>query len=410
MVRERWKEIYHVRKWKTDSERKNGSEKWLWFIFHFEYVLKQHVISLSLPLPRSISCAHVLSLFSEYESKWAHCNTLQRTATYQSLFRVLVGNPEHSGLCFSYSLSFFPPLSLSLSLFRVRSRKKTHKLKNTTHTAIVSVPSLSRKTRAHRFLSLPLPLPFSLPRSLSLFLFLYLTVSIPSPIQKTWAQRTGWPAKSTLQHTATHCNTLQHATTHYNTWVSFASLIQKTWAQQTGGSLASADRKNVLQHTATHCDILQHTATNCKTQQHAVTHQSLFRVWIRKPERSGPEALHLLPEKAYCNTLQHTATHCITLHHTASHCNTLQHTATHQSLFRVRFRKPERSGPEAACICWRKSVLQHPATHCNTLQNTTKHCNALQHTAKHCKTLQHTATRCNTPVSIPSPSQKTWAP
>jgi len=30
---------------------------------------------------------------------------------------------------------------------------------------------------------------------------------------------------------------------------------------------------------------------------------------------------------AFCNTLQHTATHCNTLQHTATHCNTLQHAA-----------------------------------------------------------------------------------
>jgi len=63
---------------------------------------------------------------------------------------------------------------------------------------------------------------------------------------------------STLQHTATHCNTL-----------------------------------STLQHTAAHCNTLQHTATHCSTLQHTA---------------------------AYCSTLQHTAAHCNTLQHTATNC------------------------------------------------------------------------------------------
>jgi len=62
---------------------------------------------------------------------------------------------------------------------------------------------------------------------------------------------------------------------------------------------------------------------------------------------------------AYCNTLQHTATHCSTLHHTAPHRTTPHHTASH------------RNTPE------------HIATHRNTPQHTATHRNTPQHTATH---------------------------
>jgi len=45
---------------------------------------------------------------------------------------------------------------------------------------------------------------------------------------------------STVQRTATHCNTLQHTAPHCNT----------------------------LQHTATRCNTLQHTTKHCNTLQH----------------------------------------------------------------------------------------------------------------------------------------------
>jgi len=72
---------------------------------------------------------------------------------------------------------------------------------------------------------------------------------------------------TTLQHTATHCNTLKQAAAHCNT----------------------------LQTTATHCNALQRTATHCNALQRTATH---------------------------CNALQRTAAHCSTLQHTAAHCNT----------------------------------------------------------------------------------------
>jgi len=75
---------------------------------------------------------------------------------------------------------------------------------------------------------------------------------------------------------ATHCNTLQHTAT-------------------------------TLQHTATHCNTLQHTATHCNALQRAGS-----LMLVRTLGRFV----------TYCNTLQHPATSCNTLQHTATHCNT----------------------------------------------------------------------------------------
>ena len=90
---------------------------------------------------------------------------------------------------------------------------------------------------------------------------------------------------STLQHTATLCNTL-------------------------------------LQHTAAHCSTLQHTATEYySTLQHTATHCNTLQLCVAPKRRrhSG-------------NTLQHTSTHCNTMQHNATHCNTLQHTRYMSSL------------------------------------------------------------------------------
>ena len=125
----------------------------------------------------------------------------------------------------------------------------------------------------------------------------------------------------------------------------------------------------ILHHTAIHCNTLQHTATYCNTLQHTATHTWRFLY---------------LTASAYCNTLQcntmpHTATHYNFTHlailvphslrilqHTTTHRNTLQHTATRSWRF---------SCLTASAYC---NKLQHTATHCNTLQHTATHCNILQ--------------------------------
>ena len=75
--------------------------------------------------------------------------------------------------------------------------------------------------------------------------------------------------RSTLQHTAAHCNTLQHTATYCN------SLYQKDIPVRMKGFKYSlqqtATRDNMLQHTATRCNMLQHAATCCNMLQHAAT-------------------------------------------------------------------------------------------------------------------------------------------
>jgi len=182
--------------------------------------------------------------------------------------------------------------------------------------------------------------------------------------------------RSTLQHTATHCNTLQHTATHCNTLQHTATLCRAAcswWAQV-------VLHCNTLQHTATHCNTLQHTATHCHTLQHCAV----------LPAPAGLRSWHTA---THCNTLHHTAPHCSTLQHTAAHCSTLQHTIEH---------------------C---NTLQHTTTHCNTLQRTATHCcykancntffwhcDTQQNTAPlcntHCNTMQLTATHCNTRLTL----------
>ena len=130
---------------------------------------------------------------------------------------------------------------------------------------------------------------------------------------------------SSLQHTATHCNTLQHAATHCNThnnnslslWKKPQAIVERI------GVFAS------LQHTATHCQTLQHTAT------HGTTHNQNSLSFKRKAPGSVQRLWLLLSLQCiatHCNTLQHTGTHCNTLQHrrsTAPHHITLQHTTTH---------------------------------------------------------------------------------
>jgi len=75
--------------------------------------------------------------------------------------------------------------------------------------------------------------------------------NLPAWRTKTCLVFFGLNPLTTLQHTATHCNTLQYTATH-NT------VLGLFW-------LPSTD------HTATHCIILQHTAIHCDTLQYTMT-------------------------------------------------------------------------------------------------------------------------------------------
>ena len=90
--------------------------------------------------------------------------------------------------------------------------------------------------------------------------------------------------RSTLQHTAAHCNTLV-----LKDVIGFSSFVYAF----------------TLQHATTHCNTLQHAATRCNT---------LALDGVR------PVLIHLcLDTAAHCNTLQHTTTLCNTLQHSATH-------------------------------------------------------------------------------------------
>ena len=194
----------------------------------------------------------------------------------------------------------------------------------------VSFPSLGWKTWAQWFMFLLLSL--SLPPPLSV------AISIPSTKPKEHTQ--------TEKHYNTHCNSFCSKSALENLSASISlspspspfffpslalslsvSLSHCVYSKSDLENLSAADQRTCIccpkEHTATHCNTLQHTATHCN-MQHIITHQSLLRVRSRKPERSGPEAaLHLLTKKTYCNTLQRTATYSNILQQSAKHCNTL---------------------------------------------------------------------------------------
>jgi len=204
---------------------------------------------------------------------------------------------------------------------------------------------------------------------------------------------------STLQHTATHCNTLPYTATLTH-------------------SHSAASHCDTLQHTATHYNTLQHSHT-CTLPHRTVTHYNTLQHSTHS---------HFATHR---NTLQHTATHCSTLQHIATHCNTLQHTATHCNTLQHSNVGPQDDGiafvsPPFSALRLHILITEcktHTATHCNTLQHTATHCNTLRHTAilkcalntfflifplsqycvyipitetcsTHCDTLQHTTLKC----------------
>jgi len=78
--------------------------------------------------------------------------------------------------------------------------------------------------------------------------------------------------------------------------------------------------------SATYCSTLQHTATHCNTPIVCDVVCAQATDLTKHAFDETVVCTHLL---YYCNILQCTATPCNTLQHTAIHCNTLQHTATH---------------------------------------------------------------------------------
>jgi len=85
-----------------------------------------------------------------------------------------------------------------------------------------------------------------------------------------WARK-----RSCLHHSAACCNMLQHAATHDNLNVIVGTHVYTT-LQRTATHCNTLQRIathcNSLQLTATHCNALQHTATHCNALQHTTTH------------------------------------------------------------------------------------------------------------------------------------------
>jgi len=94
-------------------------------------------------------------------------------------------------------------------------------------------------------------------------------------------------------HIATRSSTLQHTATHCNTFI-YACAMQ----------IATPTLFKVHLHTATHCNTLQHKDT------------CAMRITFRNPSR-----VHTATD---CNTQKRTKMYCNTLRHTARHSNTLQ--------------------------------------------------------------------------------------
>jgi len=107
---------------------------------------------------------------------------------------------------------------------------------------------------------------------------------------------------STLQHTATYCNSrlhqsiLQHTATYY-------SILQQSSKRQYGGRTARA----------TPCSTLQCTATVERNRETALELDHWLLIWHTAP---------------YIAILQHTATYRNIPQHTATYRNIPQHTAT----------------------------------------------------------------------------------
>ena len=95
----------------------------------------------------------------------------------------------------------------------------------------------------------------------------------------------------------THCNTMLHTATY----------LQQTCRKT---------QRSTLQHTATPCNTPQHTAIYCNTLHYIATHRNTL-------QHSAPRSNTPQRTATHCNTLQDTATHCTTLQHAATHTLTL---------------------------------------------------------------------------------------
>jgi len=85
----------------------------------------------------------------------------------------------------------------------------------------------------------------------------------------------------------------------------------------------TATHYSTLQHTATHCNTMQHAAaTHCNTLQHTVHHTATHTLHCNALQ-------HMAAHCNTCTALQHTTAHCSTLQHNATHWNTATHCNTY---------------------------------------------------------------------------------
>ena len=170
-------------------------------------------------------------------------------------------------------------------------------------------------------------------------------------------------------------------------------------------------KRNLWKAALTHCNILLHMAY-CNTLQHTATHTK------RNPWKAALTHCNILRHMAHCNTPQHTTT----LQHTATHCfthqkksvkssiDTLQHFATHGTLHVCRKGLTKFARRNTACVfsllCIPKlglspeipTRLKSEDTENNDLVywsfvealSTPAVGNTLQHTATHCCTHEKT--------------------
>jgi len=138
---------------------------------------------------------------------------------------------------------------------------------------------------------------------------------------KTPAKHDAYPPHINMMHTHLIC---MHPQIHELTRDPLHPHISQTiFYMMHTHLIPSLARCSTLQHTATCCNTLQHI---CNKLQHTRKKwcTAIFSSSSRTNSRSS-----LFPYLTRCNTLQHTyhtATHCNTLQHTATHCNTLQRT------------------------------------------------------------------------------------
>jgi len=191
---------------------------------------------------------------------------------------------------------------------------------------------------------------------------------------------------NTLQHTSARCNTRRN--THCNT----IQLTQCNHArvpvcidlqiETQCGALSLRHTATTLQHTATQCNT--HYCTHCNTIQLTQCNHTFVPVCVdcinQNTVRRLKSATHCNNAETHCNTLQHAATHYNTNYY--MHCNIIQLTQCNHARVRVCIDAYIKTQCGALSLQHTATSLQHTAT---SLQHTA----TTLHNATHYQTLQH---------------------